>query len=114
VNEMLYNTAIKLEKIGKRNNSRLWIKVSEMLLSPRRLRREVNVSHISKYTSEGDIVVVPGKVLGSGILTHPVTVSAYKFSQRAKEKIVKAGGNCLSLLELAEKNPNGSNIKLLG
>jgi large subunit ribosomal protein L15 len=33
------------------------------------------------------------KVLGDGELMAPITVSAHQFSQSAREKIVRAGGN---------------------
>jgi large subunit ribosomal protein L15 len=37
------------------------------------------------------------KVLGDGVLTKPVTVSAHAFSRTAAEKIQKAGGKVLMI-----------------
>lgn len=48
---------------------------------------EVNLSKLERYASEGDVIVVPGKVLGSGALSKKVTVAAYGFSESAKMKI---------------------------
>ena len=56
----------------------------------------------------------PGKVLGAGKANHPMTVAAFAFSDRAKTKILKAKGNCLSIRDLMEKNPTGKNVKLMG
>jgi large subunit ribosomal protein L18e len=58
-------------------------------------------------------VVVPGKVLGAGNLDHPVSVAAFSFSAEAKSKISKAKGKCLSISELIEDNPKGSNVKIM-
>jgi len=57
--------------------------------------------------------VVPGKVLGAGVLDHKVTVAAFAFSQSARERI-DAVGKTLSIEELLKKNPKGTGIKLMG
>jgi large subunit ribosomal protein L18e len=78
-----------------------------------RLLRSCPSLPVNRYTSEGDVVVVPGKVLGAGDLDHTVTVAAYKFSMAAREKI-NANGATMSLEELMEKYPTGSNVKIFG
>jgi large subunit ribosomal protein L18e len=95
------------QKIG------LWIALAKKLSKPTRRQCEVNVAKLNRYTSEGDVVVVPGKVLGAGDLDHTVTVAAYKFSMAAREKI-NANGATMSLEELMEKYPTGSNVKIFG
>jgi len=74
----------------------------------------VNLSRINRHTSEGDVVVVPGKVLGAGLLRHPVTVAAFAFTRSARQKILEAGGKCLDIRELVELNPKGSGVKIIG
>jgi large subunit ribosomal protein L18e len=74
---------------------------------------EVNVGRIAKHTQAKDQVAVPGKVLGCGDLDHAVVVAGLGFSERAREKIVTAGGECIGLAELAHRNPKGSNVKLI-
>ncbi len=105
--------AAYLRKASRIHGAKIWRVVSEKLLAPTRKRIEVNISRINRYTKDGDYVVIPGKVLGSGILDHKVYVAAWKFSERAKEKIEKAGGKCLRIDELVEINPKGSNVKIL-
>ncbi|RLE69408.1 MAG: 50S ribosomal protein L18e [Thermoprotei archaeon] len=102
-----------LKKKSRENGANIWRKVAEYLEKPTRNRVEVNIWKINKYTVNGDTVVVPGKVLGSGFLNHKVTVAAWSFSQKSKEKILKAGGNILTIDKLIEINPKGSNIKIL-
>lgn len=102
-----------LRKKSKENGAKIWRKVAEYLEKPTRNRVEVNVWKINKYTVDGDIVVVPGKVLGHGFLDHKVIVAAWSFSQKGKEKILKAGGGILTIDKLVETNPKGSNVKIL-
>ena len=102
-----------LKKLSRENNARIWRYVAELLQRPRRNKVEVNISKINRYTKEGDLVVVPGKVLGAGILDHPVTIAALAYSESARRKILEAGGQILSIEELASQNPKGSNIKVI-
>ena len=56
--------------------------------------------------------LVPGKVLSNGDLENKVDVVALKFSAKAQEKIENAGGECISIDEIMDKNPKGSNIRI--
>ncbi|MHC1599068.1 MAG: 50S ribosomal protein L18e [Candidatus Methanofastidiosia archaeon] len=98
---------------GYKDSVALWIALAKKLSKPSRAQCEVNISKLNRYTQEGEIIVVPGKVLGSGELDHKLTVAAYNFSQSAREKIGKIG-ETWSLEELMEKNPKGSNIRIFG
>jgi large subunit ribosomal protein L18e len=80
---------------------------------PTRHQCEVNVSKINRFTIDGETIVVPGKVLGSGELDHKVTVAALKFSDAARAKIDKVG-ETLTINELLDRNPKGSNIRIFG
>jgi len=103
-----------LRKKSRENEAPIWRRVAEILSKPKRRRIAVNISRISRYTKENDEVVVPGKVLGSGIINHPVKVAAFDFSNQARSKIMKAKGKCLTIAELAEMNPKGTNVKIIG
>jgi large subunit ribosomal protein L18e len=72
----------------------------------------VNLSHLNRHTTNGETVAVPGKVLGSGEIDHPIKVAAFAFSKRAKSKILDAKGKCLSIQELAEMNPKGTSTRI--
>ena len=103
-----------LRKTAKEYNASIWSAVAEYLEKPRRQRIAVNISRINRYTKQGDIVVVPGKVLGAGILDHSITVAAVDFTKKALEKIKSAGGKPLFILDLVKENPRGSNVKIIG
>lgn len=87
--------------------------ISEKLNKPRRQRIEVNLAHIERNTKEGDIVIVPGIVLGYGELSKPITISAWRFSKPAIEKIKKSKGQAITIQELVRRNPRGTNVKII-
>jgi large subunit ribosomal protein L18e len=43
-----------------------------------------------------------------------ITVADFSFTREARRKIEEAGGECLSLIALAERNPKGSGVKIVG
>ena len=102
-----------LIKKSRENDAAIWRDVAEKLSQPKSKRITTNVSKINRHTKENEEVVVPGKVLGSGMLNHSVTVAALDFSDEARSKIVGAKGKCLSLLEVLEANPKGANLKII-
>lgn len=92
---------------------RFWRSVSEFLQKSRSNRAIVNIGKIDVYAEEGDTVLVPGKILSSGDLTHRMTIAAFSCSKKAKKKIIKAGAEFILIEDLLERNPAGSKIKLL-
>ncbi len=88
------------------NEKPLWKDIAKRLAKPRRLYAQVNVSKIEKYLLDGEIAVVPGKVLGSGELTKPIMVAALSFSESAKRKIEESGGKCFTLEEASKMEGN--------
>ncbi len=113
VNSELREIVRLLRRKAKESGTRLWESVAECLEASRSRRAIVNVSRINRYTKNGDVIVIPGKVLGAGKLDHSVIVAAFAFSKEAKDKVIKAKGACLSIQELIERNPKGSNVRII-
>lgn len=113
-NTVLKNVIHELKKTGHEHSVSLWRRVANDLEKPTRQRRVVNLSSINRHTKENEVVVVPGKVLGTGSLEHKLTISAFQFSGSAREKIKKTGGSIVSLLDLSRQNPKGKDIRILG
>jgi len=103
-----------LKKQSREQEAAIWRDVAAGLAKPSRQRTAVNLSRINRYTQKSDVVVVPGKVLASGMLDHAVTVAAFDVSERAKAKLDAAKAKYLSISELMEQNPKGSNVKIIG
>ena len=102
-----------LTKLGKKNKVKLWLRIAKDLSKSTRIRRAVNLYRIDKHTREGEIALVPGKVLSVGTLTKNLTISAYQFSDKALEKINKSG-KAIKLQELIKDNPEGKKIRIIG
>ncbi len=112
-NPYLKNTIERLLQISRENNSALWRGIAEKMSSSRARYADVNLSKIDRIAKDGEVVVVPGAVLGTGHLNKNVTIAAYRFSKRAVEKAKTSGSTLKSLVELAQDNPKGTNIKIM-
>ena len=75
----------------------IWRDLAKRLEKPRRSWPEVNLSQLSRVTSKGEVIVVPGKLLGSGNQKHAVDVYCVFASESAREKVKAAGGKVHSL-----------------
>src|SRR3990167_3437297 len=100
-NHLLLKLVEELKKRSNEQDANIWRRVADDLEKPTRQRRVVNLSSLSRYTKENEIVVVPGKILGAGTIEHKLTISAFQFSNGAKEKLEKAGSKIVTLLELS-------------
>ncbi|MDW8084484.1 MAG: 50S ribosomal protein L18e [Candidatus Caldarchaeum sp.] len=86
----------------------------EELRRSRRSIREVNLSRIQRHSRENEVVFVPGKVLGHGVLTKKLTVGALSFSRSAIAKIEAAGGRALLVEDFLKEYGDGSGVKIIG
>ncbi len=96
------------------NKSKFWGAVAENLNRSRRKRFEVNLNRLEKHAKANETIVVPGVVLGAGEIKKRLTIAAFRFSGKSKEKIEKSGGKCLSIEEMFERNPKGKGIRIMG
>ena len=103
-----------MEKQYRKSKQNIWRNISERLLASRKNRVSVNVAEISRYSKDGSNVVVPGKVLGAGVIDHKVTVAAFSFSQGAREKIRASGGKCIEIGEFAKNTAIVKDVLVLG
>ena len=68
---------------------------------------------ISEETKEGEIIVIPGKVLSDGEITKKLKIIALAFSEKAKEKILKSNSEYSYIIEEIKKNPEAKGIKII-
>ena len=102
-----------LKETSRANGANVWRDIAKRLESSSSSYAEVNISKINRYAQDGDIVIVPEKVLGSGVLNQKVSVAAIKFSEAAEEKITGADGLCMTIEELVKQNPEGKKVRIL-
>ena len=92
----------------------IWKAVAEELNRNRSRRRIVNIGEIARTTKKGNTIIVPGKVLGTGILEHAVTVGAASFSSEAANKISNAGGKPLLIKDFIKTSGDEKGVLLIG
>ena len=113
-NTQLENLIVALEKASKQQKVNIWKAVADNLSKPTRQRREVNLTKISAVAKKDESIIVPGKVLGTGELTHPVNIVAFAWSDRAAAKITAAGGKIISITDEMQKNAKGAKLRIIG
>jgi large subunit ribosomal protein L18e len=112
-NPILVKLIEDLREKGYKENVPFLIEIAKKLETSSRVRPEVNLTKLDKICKENETVIVPGKVLSTGNLKKPLTVAAASFSMSSIEKIQKAGGKVLSIKELMESNPKGTNVRIV-
>ena len=111
-NPRLSSLIADLKSAARNSGGAVWGDVAERLQKPRRTHAEVNLGRIERYAREDETVIVPGKVLGSGVLQKDITVAAVDFSGTAKTKIDQVG-EAVSLETAVEQNPEGSEVRII-
>jgi large subunit ribosomal protein L18e len=106
-NPELVQTIIEAKK--KKN----WLEVAGILSSPKANRININLNKLNEKAKEGETIVVPGKVLSQGEISKKIKVVAFAFSEKAKEKILKAKGEVSTISEEIKKNPDAKGIKII-
>ncbi len=90
-----------------------WMKVGGVLSRSKNTMPVVNLDRINKECKEGDIVVVPGKVLSNGDIDKKIRIAALRFSESAREKLGRMKSEIVSILEEIKRNPKAQGIKVI-
>ncbi len=91
-----------------------WKSVYKKVAVPARRSASVDIYKIGKYSKDNDIVVVPGKVLGSGKLDHKVRIAAIDYSASAEKALRGSGSSIMSINELYDlTNKEKSKINII-
>jgi len=108
------NTIWTLRHALKKDKAKIWKAVIKDLSKSRSNRTEINLSRLSRVTNDNDVIIVPGKILGSGDITHKLTIWCFSISETAARKITNAGGKLIAIDKLIEKYPTGRGIRIIG
>jgi large subunit ribosomal protein L18e len=90
-----------------------WLSIARLLSGPVRNYSSLNLSDIDENSKEGDTVLVPGKVLGTGDLTKKVVIVALSISSSAREKLKKTKSEFVKIIDEIKKNPKAEGVKVL-
>ncbi len=104
-NPVLVETIVLAKKNPK------WMDVASILAGPKKKMKNLNVGELEKFSSEK--IVVCGKILSEGEITKKVKVAALDFSEKAKEKLKKAGCETKTILEEINDNKEAKGVLIL-
>ena len=113
-NSTLVKTIVELKEASRKNEAPLWRSIANRLEGSSRNWPSVNVSKLEYNVNKNGKAIVPGKLMGTGIVTKKMTVAAYSFTDSAKEKIQSAGGKCLTYNEMIKAIPKGTDVMVIG
>jgi len=102
---------VKTIKLAIKNKD--WIEIAGILSQPRRKKVNMNLGEIDKETKEKESVLVPGKILSQGEIKKKFKIVALNFSEKAIDKLKRAGCEVSNILEEIKKNPGMENIRVL-
>lgn len=103
----------ELKKEYRKTNRRIYLRIAELLSRTRKNRVEVNLKKIDKYSEDGEIIIVPGKVLGVGNINKKIKLYAYKYSFNAMEKLRKNEIQFGYIEDILEKGLEKGKIKII-
>ena len=113
-NPELVKTIQELKKVSIEKKLALWKRITTEQEKTTKNRRVVNLSKITRHTKEGEIIIVPGKLLAGGELGHKVKIVAWTFSKQAEEKVKEAKGEVISIQEFMKSDVKGKKVRIIG
>ncbi|MEK6893513.1 MAG: 50S ribosomal protein L18e [Nanoarchaeota archaeon] len=102
-----------IETINLAKEQKSWLALAKIISGSTKNYSSINLDEINKQAAAGDIIVIPGKVLGMGEITKKFKISALAFSTSAKEKIKKEKIEYGFIFEEIKKNPSAKGVKIL-
>ena len=113
-NQITIQMVKEFKGASKKNNAPIWSRLAELALKPSSARRTINIGQIDKFVKDNDVIVVPGKVLGTGYLTHKITICSFSISTSGAKKILDSGGKILNFTDLIKSHPTGKGVTIIG
>ena len=114
VNQVVLHMVKDLKQASKKNEAPIWSKLADLALKPSSSKRTINLTRINRITKDSDVLFVPGKVLGTGNLSHKITLSSFSISTTAANKIIQSGGNIMTYSDMIKKFPTGKGVIIFG
>ena len=104
----------ELKSASRKNEAPIWLKIAKNVLKSNSNKRTINLKKIDALTDDGSAVVISGKILGTGNLSHKVLVSSFSISNSAAKKIKESGGEILQFSDMIDRFPTGKGVKIIG
>ena len=113
VNQVVLHMIKDLKQASKKNEAPIWSRLAKLAIKPS-ARKIVNLTRINKITKDNDVLFVPGKVLGTGNISHKIILSSFSISTTAAKKIIQTGGTIMTYSDMIKKYPTGKGVMIFG
>ena len=90
-----------------------WRQIADTVSRSRSNYSAVNLKDIDKNATEGDTIIVPGKILSQGEITKKIRLCALSISKEAKEKLKNTKSEFFHLMHEIKNNPKAEGIKIV-
>ena len=114
VSQVVINMAKELKNASKKNDAPIWLKLAKSALKSNSNQKTINLKKIDDNSDDGSAVVIAGKVLATGTISHKIILSSFSISNSAAKKIKESGGEVLKFSEMIERFPTGNGVKIIG
>ena len=114
VNQMTIQMVRDLKNASKKNDAPIWLKLAKSALKSNSNQKTINLKRIDENSNDGNAVVIAGKVLATGTISHKIILSSFSISNSAAKKIKESGGEVLKFSEMIERFPTGNGVKIIG
>ena len=106
--------AVALDKKAKESKKKVWKSLAEEINKPARHKKPINMWQLNNIAKkQKGIFITASKILSFGEIEAKVSVVAPEYSDKAKEKIEKAGGQLTRLEEFLEAKETKGEIILI-
>ncbi|MDH2907574.1 MAG: 50S ribosomal protein L18e [Candidatus Nitrosotalea sp.] len=113
-NQIVIQMVKTLRGASKKNKAPIWERLADLALKPTRAKRTINLGQLDKFVSDNDVIIVPGKVLGTGNLSHKITLCSFSISTTGAKKITQSGGKISDISQIIKDHPTGKGVKIIG
>lgn len=112
------NLLVRLYRfLARRTDSKFNANVLKRMYMSKTNRPPMSIARVSRYMKdcEGKIAVVVGTITDDVrfYVVPKLSICALNFTEGARARIIKAGGECITFDQLALREPKGSNTVLL-
>ena len=83
-----------LKKASKDNDAPIWAKVADFVQKSRKNQKIINLKKIDETTEDGNAIIITGKVLGTGNISHKISVSSFQFQILQQRKLKNQVEKC--------------------
>ena len=106
-NKMNVQLKKNIRKLRK-SKTGLWKTAATLLAKSKRQRVSMSVDRLLRLASDGEKIVVPGKLIGISTKKKKVEVYAYSVTPNALKAIENGGGKLHLISSLSEKDISGA------